>query len=390
MRAFDIFAAGICLGSLGTAFPAQATDGYYLTGANARATGMGGVGIALPAGPEAATINPAGAAFVENGFEIGVRLLMLETRTSNLFVPGNNVAADQYQPIPDFGINYHLNDKVTLAVTSFGGGLGQSYSQPFLPGMGFSKERANFIQAGISPTVALKVRDNLSIGVGLGLVNEFFRARGVIVPTPQGPTQLPNHGWSQAFGVGGRFGVLWKPVPTLAVGATYMTKVRMSRLKGYDEDLLAGLGESIDMPSQIGAGISVKPNARLTLGFDFLRTYWSDVKAFSEQAGFGWRDNNIYKFGAAYDLLPGFTVRAGTSLARRHFGSDFLLANVNTPGTSSKSLTFGFTKRVGEKDEISFSADYELNGKVEGTGHAQGTVLRSRYGFAGVSFTHRL
>src|SRR3546814_3236323 len=57
--------------------------------------------------------------------------------------------------------------------------------------MGFSKERANFIQAGIAPTIAFKLRDNLSIGVGLGVVNEFFRARGVIVPTPQGPARLP-------------------------------------------------------------------------------------------------------------------------------------------------------------------------------------------------------
>src|SRR3546814_13278003 len=51
------------------------TDGYYLTGANTRAMGMGGVGIALPQGPEAATINPAGASFVESGFEIGTPVL---------------------------------------------------------------------------------------------------------------------------------------------------------------------------------------------------------------------------------------------------------------------------------------------------------------------------
>src|SRR3546814_17815573 len=92
----------------------------------------------------------------------------------------------------------------------------------------------------------------------------------------------------------------------------------------------------LDAPEQFGAGISVKPNARLTIGFDFVRTNWSGVKAFSEQAGFGWRDHNIYKFGASYDLTPGLTVRAGTSLAKRHFGRDFVLANVNTPGTASR------------------------------------------------------
>src|SRR3546814_20847039 len=97
-----------------------------------------------------------------------------------------------------------------------------------------------------------------------------------------GTAQLPNQGWSHAVGVGGRCGVLWKPTPSVAVGATYMTKVRMSRFKGYDEDLLAGSGGSIDAPEQFGAGISVKPNARLTIGFDFVRTNWSGVKAFSE------------------------------------------------------------------------------------------------------------
>src|SRR3546814_18958568 len=84
------------------------------------------------------------------------------------------------------------------------------------------------------------------------------------------------------------------------------------------------------------------PNARLTIGFDFVRTNWSGVKAFSEQAGFGWRDHNIYKFGASYDLTPGLTVRAGTSLAKRHFGRAFVLANANTPGTASRSLTLRF------------------------------------------------
>src|SRR3546814_5823808 len=61
------------------------TDGYYLTGANTRAMGMGGVGIALPQGPEAATINPAGASFVESGFEIGTQVFIRsEEHTSEL------------------------------------------------------------------------------------------------------------------------------------------------------------------------------------------------------------------------------------------------------------------------------------------------------------------
>src|SRR3546814_1383443 len=94
----------------------------------------------------------------------------LKTRTTDLFFPGNDVSGHQYQPIPDFGINLHLTDRVTLAVTSFGGGLGQSYDKPFVPDHGFSKERANFIQAGIAPTVAYKVRDNLSVGAGIGQI----------------------------------------------------------------------------------------------------------------------------------------------------------------------------------------------------------------------------
>ena len=379
---------GFCLVGAGLACPAYATDGYYLTGQNARAMGMGGVGIALPQGPEAATINPAGASFVGNSFEIGTQLLTMDDKVKNLFIPGNNVNGHQFQPIPDFGLNYHLNDRVTLALTSFGGGLGQSYDAPFFPGMGFSKEHANFLDIGIAPTVSIKLRDNLSVGASLGVVNEFFRASGVIVPTPVGPAQLPSHGWRHSFGVGGRFGALWRPTPQLTIGAIYITKINSSHFAGYDKDLFATLGGGITMPEQYGAGISFKPTPRLTLGFDCLQSNWSGVKAFSTQAGFGWRDHTNYKFGASYDVLPWLTVRAGASLAQRHFANDYVIANVNTPGVSSQSLTVGFTTRLSQNNELTFSGDYELGGKVTGSGPSAGTTLDSSYGFGGVSFTH--
>src|SRR3546814_12059971 len=104
--------------------------------------GMGVVGIALPQGPEAATINPAGASFVERGFEIGTQVFILKTRTTDLFFPGNDVSGHQYQPIPAFGPNLHLPDRVTIAVTSFGAGLGRRSDTPFVPHHGFrSAER---------------------------------------------------------------------------------------------------------------------------------------------------------------------------------------------------------------------------------------------------------
>src|SRR3546814_2620285 len=53
--------------------------------------------------------------------------------------------------------------------------------------------------------------------------------------------------------------------------------------------------------------------------------------------------------------------------------------------TCALPISFGFTKRLGEKSEISFSADYELNGKVKGTGPSAGTTLNSHYGFTGIS-----
>src|SRR3546814_13582803 len=108
------------------------TDGYYLTGANTRAMGMGGVGIALPQGPEAVTINPAGASFVESGFENGTQVFILKTRTTDLFFPANDVSGHQYQPIPDFGLNIHLTDRVTLPVTPFGVSLGLDYDKPVI------------------------------------------------------------------------------------------------------------------------------------------------------------------------------------------------------------------------------------------------------------------
>ncbi|MDH5276591.1 MAG: long-chain fatty acid transporter, partial [Gammaproteobacteria bacterium] len=51
---------------------AHATNGYFAHGYGIKAQGMAGVGYALPLDGFAAAYNPAGIAFVDDRFDIGV------------------------------------------------------------------------------------------------------------------------------------------------------------------------------------------------------------------------------------------------------------------------------------------------------------------------------
>ena len=51
---------------------AQATDGYFSHGYGVRASGMGGVGVAVALEPFSGAINPATAGFLGNVWQVGL------------------------------------------------------------------------------------------------------------------------------------------------------------------------------------------------------------------------------------------------------------------------------------------------------------------------------
>jgi long-chain fatty acid transport protein len=142
----------------------------------------------------------------------------------------------------------------------------------------------------------------------------------------------------------------------LSIGVSYRPKVKMSRFTKYD-GFFAQHGR-VDVPEKINAGIAIDPWPCLTLCFDVEHLRWHAVKSLSDKilpnlvdfplgsdhgAGFGFRNQTLYRFGVEYRFNTCWTVRAGYVHHSSLIASSQTAANTLTDGIVHNFLTTGFT-----------------------------------------------
>lgn len=368
------FAAACFLPSL-----ALAVNGAYPGGNGVKNAAMGGASIALPLDATAAANNPAGMAWLPSSATLGLQLFRGQS-SADYVLPGNRLQNSQTQPAPEGGFNWKLSDALSLGVSFSGAGAGSDYGQAALPVPGAGKAETTLRVAEISPSLAWKPRDDLSVGVALSLAWQQFETQGVVVPAavPGGLLPLPSHGQQTATGVGLRAGLLWQPDPAWTLGLSLKTRSRMGRLDGYEQDLLAFSEGRLDLPAQVGVGLAWKPNDRLTLAFDALRILWGGMKAMQDPQGFAWRDQPVWRIGAAWQLNDRFTLRAGHSRNRSQISADRTVQNLLVPSIHEKAWTLGLSWQLDADHE--FNLGYELNPRttLRGSGASAGTHLTSK------------
>lgn len=368
--------------------PSFAVDGAQLSSFGVTAGGMGGVSIALPQDSVSAANNPAGMGVIGNRFDFGLQ--GIEPQIDYDFGSSNNhLHSGGVSAIPEGGFNLQINQRVTFGVSLFGVGLAADYGRPALSIPGAQIAKSSLQAMAVAPTVTYKINDQNIIGVSLVLVYQRFSAEGVILPDANGGvTTVPSHGVASAFGYGARIGYLWKPVPNVILGAMVATTIRMGRLAGYDNDLLVPGGGRIDVPPEYGLGVSYKPIQAVTIAADWLHISWSKTILGSSQT-FSWKDQDVFRIGASYDLNRRWTIRAGFSYANPTFGSNVVAQNFLTPIENGKAASVGFTYRVSNKDEISALFEYGFPVNLRGTGASQGFNVKTTTTVIGFSYGHK-
>ncbi len=358
---------------------AQAINGAQLGGNGVRNAAMGGTSIALPLDANAAANNPAGMAFVANSSALDVQVFRGHS-TANYVLPSNHLDNQQTIAAPQGGFNWQLGPSLALGLSLAGSGAGSDYGQPALPVPGAGNAKSTLRVAELIPTVAWKPHADLAVGFGLTLAYQQFKADGVIVPAPVpgGLLPLQGHGTKSASGVGWRAGVLWKPVADWTLGANYKARTSMSRLDGYDRDLLAYSGGKLDVPEQYGIGVAWQATPRLTLAADWLRILWGELKVMQDPNGFAWRNQPVFRIGAAWAMDERLTLRAGFSRNRGQIDSTRTVQNLLVPAIHEEAWTTGLSWTLGGGSELSLG--YELNPKttLTGTGASSGTNLTSK------------
>jgi long-chain fatty acid transport protein len=405
---------------------AMATNGYFMHGAGIKSKGMGGVGIALPQDAIASGSNPAGIGFVGNRLDFGIEVF---SPTREARISGNDITGfptgspppfDKVPPqfggmnngkfhgdsdnpfyIPEFGVNYWLNDSWALGVSVVGnGGMNTNYAgMTLMNGKPFDTEEEtgiNIEQVRILPTVAYKINENHSVGFTLQVIAQRFNAWGLGAFKREGgpmagqvsayPDNVSDKGYTVAWGVGWSVGWTGKITDTVTLGAMYNAKVDMDEFSDY-KGLFAQKGD-FDVPENYGLGIAWQATPRMQLGFDIVQINYSNVKSVansiqsghggldmfnpnnylgtSNGSGFGWDDMTVYKLGIDYDLTDAWTIRAGWNHSDQPIDKDQTMFNILAPAVVEDHLTVGGTYTLPNGSQLSFYYFHAFENKVRG------------------------
>ncbi|MDP2026002.1 OmpP1/FadL family transporter [Sulfuriferula sp.] len=373
---------------------ANATNGYFLPGYGAAAMGMGGVGVAFAQDSLAAAANPAGIADVGMRADLGfgifnpVRSAAVGSasssgQTSGFGFNGGADSSNRYYMMPSAGYVMPWSEKLTFGIALVGnGGMNTTYKPNFFNGS--EKLGIDLMQMLVPITAAYKTDEHNAFGASLVLGAQRFSARGLQKFGDFGissdKAHLTNNGHDFAQGAGVRVGWRGKFIDDrLTLGATYASKVYMSRFSKY-KGLFAEAG-SFDVPANYALGIAVKATPKMTVAFDLERILYADVAsvhnrgpgspsgttgipAFFDQStklgldngmGFGWTNQTVYKLGVAYQYNSHWVLRAGYNYGKSPIPDDQLTFNTLAPATVEKHYTVGFTYSPDKNTEMTLA-----------------------------------
>jgi long-chain fatty acid transport protein len=361
---------------------AFATNGYFPHGMGVKAKGMGGAAVAMTQDAFAGANNPAAAAFVGNRWDLGVDFFMPDRSAT---VGATSVkSSERTFPIPEFGYNVGLSDKLGVGVTVYGyGGMNTTYRTNLFGGTG--DLGVDLMQLTIAPTAAYKVSPNTAVGISPLLVYQRFEATG-LQPFQQlsgNPTNLTNRSYDSSTGVGVRLGVLSELSEAISLGASYSPKTNMSKFEKY-----AGLfasGGDFDLPSNWTIGAAVKVNPSVIVAIDYGAINYEDVNSVSNSSlstpmsqgtiplgsdlgsGFGWKNINVLKLGVQWQITDKTTLRAGYNKGDNPISAQDVTFNVLAPGVMEEHYTLGGTYKLSNNSEWSWFGMYAPSVKVSGS-----------------------
>ncbi len=412
----------LLLAVAGIASPAFATDGYFSDGYGMTAKGMGGAATAMATDSLGGANNPASMVWVGDRFDVGLDLFSprrsIERSGSQAGLNGSADSGSNLFYIPEFGYNKMLGWDMSAGVSVYGnGGMNTNYSGGQIAGgagtvcpgfnganpgaasynmlCGTGNLGMNLVQLIVAPTFAMKVNKANSLGVSLLLGYQKFAATGLdgfmgFTPSPQTfgtNNNLTNRGYDNSHGYGLRLGWMGKVSDTTTLGASYTSKMKMSKFDKY-KDLFPSQGY-FDMPESLALGVAFKATPAVTIAADYQRINYSGINSIANPStnvgnaspltgytvgslgcdtcrGFGWSSVNVIKLGAEYQYSPNLVLRAGYNHTDNPIQARDVTFNMIAPGVVQDHLTMGFTYNLTKDSELTMAYMHAFNNSVTG------------------------
>ncbi len=290
---------------------------------SAHGVGLGGAFVAIADDPTAWYVNPAGAAWADDGFSIGGEMIYAPRSYVPIDAAGTRGEAQKATaaaPLPSLGVIVH--PKVDGAPSRLA--LGAGVFIPFGGQLHYAKMANTDVRAVNSTTdlvvevgagVAYEVDETFAIGGTVRLGVGVFAVDANALPLD---ADLSGTG----VGVSASLGALFRPTPRITVGASWragmdvatsgsgtvgtMGTLNMKHVQKWPQ--LASLGVAV------GAATRLRVSAQLDWTqwsrFDRLAIEFPDNPSLVQLLDFDWKDNWTARGGVEYTLAKG-AVRAG-------------------------------------------------------------------------------
>lgn len=406
---------------VGISHNVEARAGTYDIGYGTKAKGMGGLAVALPQDSLVGAINPAGYSWICDRADLGLEFIVpVRKYTSGgtiigyvpnpnpppPFVHGFSPPGSTYRGyplvkyIPHSGMCQYVGCGSTIGYSIYGAGGGTWYKRnnPIASGQVSGNNTTK-----ISNKIGLELRTILSafsysyafdwcnsshsVGASLIWALQSLHLKGLYAFDNAGASVYPGHvtnnGLSWSTGVGGRFGYIGKFFDRVTIGASYTTRIEMSKTRKY-EGIVTNRGD-LDVPPLVAVGITYDIRPCTRIGFEWQRVFYSDSQFFHNSfgkyigvtggtkkagapdgPGLGWKDMDVYKTGIDHALNDCWVVRAGYVHSPIPYSRHELDVNILTQDLGGNHLTLGATYKLSECAEIDVSYFHMFQSKYSG------------------------
>jgi len=363
----------VCVLALATglaiASSAQATNGMNMISFGGQEAGMAGASLGVSDNPVAMNNNPAGLTQIK-GHEVtfGLSSLMPKLTHEDMFA-GSVGGEDNFFLLPMAAYSQRVgNSPWYVGLGLFGqGGMGAEFKNLATAFGTVDETFTNVAYAKVTPSVAYRFNDKLSLGLALNLGYSTMEMK--FFPNTVVPGQFYGMNLQDvySFGYGAKAGLQYKVNEMVTLGLVYTSKSQLNFKHGtmtfagagsYDAEV-----EGFNWPQSVGAGIGFRPTKKLLLALDVTWVNWSEamdvVKIKTTAPGplgevvfpMEWDDQIVYALGAAYQLTDQWTLRAGYNYAKNPVPEKNL--SPLFPAIVEHHLTLG----VGYKFNDSWSVD---------------------------------
>lgn len=372
-------------------------SGYQVLLQGNRTTGMGNLGVMMYSDASSLFFNPGAMGFMDhNSVQLGINPIFASNAYWNSTTENSTYTAYSDNPM---GTPFHVYAVWGPEESKFKFGLGAF--APFGSGVNWGNEWAGrdllneltLRAIQIQPTVAYKINDKFSVGIGLDvtigsvkLVKSILQDGREDGSSYQEGSATLDGSASTAFGF--NIGILYKPTDKIDIGLDYRSKVSMKVEDGSTEFIVPTslspyfpmgntFNAELPLPYVISAGLTYHVNNNFEVGAQFDWVGWSAYESldisFAETTALlqntssprEYKDSWVLHLGAEYRFESNLQARLGFYYDKTPVQDGYMTAE--TPDNNRIGITAGLGYSIGERFQLDLSFLYINSAKREQT-----------------------